>query len=72
MAKKYYSRKMCIRDSARIQPLLRGHKYRLFYLLRAVFGYLFKLRIYFEKDLRETSTGCDFYTIMALVQVSIL
>jgi hypothetical protein len=40
--------------------LLRGHKYRLFYLLRAVFGCLFKLRIYFEKDLRETSTGCDF------------
>ena len=28
--------------------------------------------LYFEKDLRETSTGCDFYTIMALIQVSIL
>ena len=39
---------------------------------RAVFGCLCKLRIYFEKDLKETSTGCDFYTIMALIQVSIL
>mgnify|MGYP007059927562 FL=1 len=43
----------------RIQTLLQGHKYRLFYSLRAVFGCPCKFRIYFEKDLREASDNCD-------------
>ena len=49
-----------VRLSARIQPLLPDHKYRLFLFLVAVFGYWSRIRIYFGSDLWEALVGCGF------------
>ena len=45
--------------SARIQPLLRGHKYALFIFLKAVFGYWMRLGTFsaMGEDLRDKTEG---------------